>query len=345
MTVTIKDVAALAGVSPSTVSRTCKDNPSISEETKERVRKAMMELGYEPNFQASNLASNISRTIGIILPPSQRETYENSVYLKMIRGISQFCNQRQYISTIITGKDEQEMIQAIQTMTRSGKVDGYIVLFSRQQDTIIDYLYEEGALYVLIGKAHQFASQTIYIDNDNLMAGQNATEYLIKLGHKRIAFVGSSYNLVYSNDRKNGYHLALMQHDIPILPEYGVELLSLTQNTFQPIQELLQLPEPPTAVVVGDDILAVIVQYVCLGLGLSIPEDLSIVSFNNSIFSGLNTPQLTTIDINSFQLGIEAASQIINHIENPNLLATKIIVPHYLIERQSCKKLISELSE
>ena len=219
MTVTIKDVAALAGVSPSTVSRTCKDNPSISEETKERVRKAMMELGYEPNFQASNLASNISRTIGIILPPSQRETYENSVYLKMIRGISQFCNQRQYISTIITGKNEQEMIQAIQTMTRSGKVDGYIVLFSRQQDTIIDYLYEEGALYVLIGKANQFASQTIYIDNDNLMAGQNATEYLIKLGHKRIAFVGSSYNLVYSNDRKNGYHLALMQHDIPILPE------------------------------------------------------------------------------------------------------------------------------
>ena len=168
MTVTIKDVAALAGVSPSTVSRTCKDNPSISEETKERVRKAMMELGYEPNFQASNLASNISRTIGIILPPSQRETYENSVYLKMIRGISQFCNQRQYISTIITGKDEQEMIQAIQAMTRSGKVDGYIVLFSRQQDAIIDYLYEEGALYVLIGKANQFASQTIYIDNDNL---------------------------------------------------------------------------------------------------------------------------------------------------------------------------------
>ena len=83
MTVTIKDVAALAGVSPSTVSRTCKDNPSISEETKERVRQAMAELGYEPNFQASNLASNISRTIGIILPPSQRETYENSQEYKL----------------------------------------------------------------------------------------------------------------------------------------------------------------------------------------------------------------------------------------------------------------------
>lgn len=86
MAVTIKDVAALAGVSPSTVSRTCKNNPSISEETKERVRRAMAELGYEPNFQASNLAAQISRSIGIILPPSPKETYENSFYLETIRG-------------------------------------------------------------------------------------------------------------------------------------------------------------------------------------------------------------------------------------------------------------------
>ncbi len=81
MAVTIKDVAALAGVSPSTVSRTCKNNPSISEETKERVRKAMAELGYEPNFQASNLASQNSRTIGIILPlPQKKSTRTPSIW-------------------------------------------------------------------------------------------------------------------------------------------------------------------------------------------------------------------------------------------------------------------------
>ena len=100
MAVTIKDVAALAGVSPSTVSRTCKNNPSISTETKEKVRKAMIELGYEVNFQASNLASQYSRTIGIILPASAREVYENAFYLEAIRGISHYCNQRQYLSLI-----------------------------------------------------------------------------------------------------------------------------------------------------------------------------------------------------------------------------------------------------
>ena len=111
MAVTIKDVAALAGVSPSTVSRTCKDNPSISRETKEKVRKAMMTLGYEPNFQASNLASQNSKTIGIILPPtSDRETFENPFFLETIRGISLFCNGRQYISTIVSGQSSEDLL-------------------------------------------------------------------------------------------------------------------------------------------------------------------------------------------------------------------------------------------
>ena len=187
MAVTIKEVAALAGVSPSTVSRTCKNNPSISEETKERVRKAMAQLGYEPNFQASNLASQNTRTIGIILPVSARAVYENSFYLEAIRGISQFCNQRQYINTVVTGQDEEEVLQAVRSMTRSGQADGFIVLYSKQKDPVIDYLYNEGLLYVLIGKAYQFANQTIYIDNDNLLAGQEAAEYLYQLGHRKIA--------------------------------------------------------------------------------------------------------------------------------------------------------------
>ena len=149
MPVTIKDVAALAGVSPSTVSRTCKDHPSISRQTKEKVRQAMAKLGYEPNFQASSLATQNSRTVGIILPPSEWEAYQNPFYLEMIRGISQYCNQKQYINTVITGQNEDEILQAIKTMARTGLAEGFIVLYSREQDPVLDYLYEEGLLYVL----------------------------------------------------------------------------------------------------------------------------------------------------------------------------------------------------
>lgn len=339
MAVTIKDVAALAGVSPSTVSRTCKNNPSISEETKERVRKAMAELGYEPNFQASNLASQNSRTIGIILPASAKEVYENSFYLEAIQGISHYCNGRQYMTTIVTGQDEAEILDAVRSMSRSGKVDGFIILYSKKDDPVIDYLFNEGLLYILIGKATQYTNQTIYIDNDNLLAGREAAEYLYQLGHRRIAYLGSDSSLMFSADRKAGYQLALASHQLPVRPEYCVEVKNVSQNNEEAIRGLLMQKDRPTAILVSDDILAVSLERVCLENHLAIPEDLSIISFNNSLFARLTSPQLTSIDIGAGQLGSEAASQIINHIENPNLLATKIIVPHHLIERDSCCKI------
>ena len=339
MAVTIKDVAALAGVSPSTVSRTCKNNPSISEETKERVRKAMAKLGYEPNFQASNLASQNSRTIGIILPASAKEVYENSFYLEAIQGISHYCNGRQYMTTIVTGQDEAEILDAVRSMSRSGKVDGFIILYSKKEDPVIDYLFNEGLLYILIGKATQYTNQTIYIDNDNLLAGREAAEYLYQLGHHRIAYLGSDSSLMFSADRKAGYQLALASHQLPVRPEYCVEVKNVSENNEEAIRGLLMQKDRPTAILVSDDILAVSLERVCLENHLAIPEDLSIISFNNSLFARLTSPQLTSIDIGAGQLGSEAASQIINHIENPNLLATKIIVPHHLIERDSCCKI------
>ena len=287
MAVTIKDVAALAGVSPSTVSRTCKDNPSISRETKEKVRRAMIQLGYEPNFSASNLASQNSKTIGIILPPSTREAYENPFYLETIRGISQFCNGRQYVSTIITGQNEDEILNAIKSMVRSGQVDGFIVLYSKKDDAVIDYLYNEGLLYVLIGKAHQFANQTIYIDNDNVLAGQEAAEYLIQQGHKKIAYLGSESIMMFSADRKTGYQLALLSNNLPVRPEYCIEIDEISSDNSEKIQTLLNMKDRPSAIVVSDDILALALERVCVQCGLSIPDDLSIISFNDSLFARL----------------------------------------------------------
>ena len=339
MAVTLKDVAQLAGVSTSTVSRTCKDHPSISEETKEKVRRAMAELGYESGFMTPPIVPQEPKTIGIILPPSRKEAYENTFYLEAARGISAFCNQKQYTNTLITGYDEDEIIAAIQSMVKSNQVDSFIVLYSKLNDSVINYLYNEGLLYVLIGKANQYTNQTIYIDNDNLLAGQEATEYLISKGHQKIGFIGKDPTLTFSVDRKSGYRLALMNHDIPVNPSYCIDLSKKRRNYFQEILTYLQQPDRPTAVVVSDDIIAFTLKQVCYELGLRVPDDLSIIGFNNSMVAKMSAPPLTSIDVNSFQLGIEAASQIINHIENPNLMATKIIVPHQLVERDSCKEL------
>lgn len=342
MAVTIKDVAALAGVSPSTVSRTCKDHPSISRETKEKVRLAMTQLGYEPNVQPTVSNGQTPQIIGIILPPSSKDVYENAFYLEAIRGISQFCNGREYMSAIITGQDDGEILRAVQTLAKDERMGGFIVLYSKQDDAIIDYLYNEGLLYVIIGKAKQYVNQTIYIDNDNLLAGKEATEYLYSLGHRRIAYVGSEYVMFFSAERKAGYQTALAEHGLPFNQDYCIEVDKFSLDDQELFHSMLERKDRPSAVVASDDILAVALEQACVQHGLSVPKDLSIVSFNNSLFARITSPQLTSIDVNSFQLGIEAASQLINHVENPNLLATKIIVPHSMIVRGSCRRIVEE---
>lgn len=336
MAVTIKDVAKLAGVSPSTVSRTCQDHPSISRQTKEKVRMAMKQLGYEPNFQASSLASQTSRIIGIILPPSEKEVYENSFYLEVIRGISQCCNAHQYINTVITGKDEEEILQVVRSMIKKGQADGFILLYSRQDDPVAAFLSAEKRLYVLVGKACQNANQTIYVDNDNILAGKDAAQYLIDLGHQKIGCILPSGNPQFAADRKSGYLLALAENGLSIRPDYCVAIQPYASDSEPPLTALLQQEDPPTALVVCDDILAMALATVCAGSGISIPEDLSVISFNNSILARLSSPHLTSVDINSFQLGIAAAGQMLRHIEHPGLLATKIIIPHHIVERESC---------
>ena len=213
MAVTIKDIAAAAGVSPSTVSRTCKDSPSISRDTKERIRRIMAQMGYEPNFEAEP-SEAFSKTIGIILPSSQRDVYENAFHLEIIRGIGQFCNQRRYVNTVITGEDDAEVLDAIQSMVANTQADGFILLYSKKDCPVAAYLRSEGLLHVIVGKAAQSANQTIYIDNDNALAGEEATDYLYEMGHRRIAYFGVSNAMLFSAERKRGYQMSLLKHDI-----------------------------------------------------------------------------------------------------------------------------------
>lgn len=339
MAITVKDVAKRAGVSPSTVSRVCNNNPSISRETRERVQKAITELGYQPPAVSEAAPAPAAKTIGIILPPSDREAYENTFYLKAIRGISQVCNRRRVASTLVTGRDYRETLRSVQTLHRSGKVDGFILLYSRKNDSVINYLCEQGLLYVIVGKPDDLQSQTICVDNDNLAAGRDAADYLYGLGHRRIGYLGVKSDLLYASDRRAGYQLSLLLNNLPIRADYCMELDRVGSQHTTALEALLSREDRPTAFVVSDDMLALTLERVCIQKGLSIPEDVSIIAFNNSLYSQLTSPQLTSVDISAFRLGQEAAMHLLNHTENPNLMAAKIIVPHEIIPRSSCADL------
>lgn len=276
MSITIKDIAKKAGVSPSTVSRTINNHYSISEETKEKVRKVMDELGYV--YDKSHIKKH---DVGVVFPRSMVDVYENPFYLEIVRGISYMCNKGRYSLHIITGADTREM----KTSMEIADCEGYIFLNTKIESSVTDYLRERMIPYIMIGKPPMNSITSVSVDTDNIQAGYEIKEDYIKN-------LSSSY--------------------------------SYNPNE---ILELLRSDDCPSAFVVCDDIYAVIMVRLITEVGKKVPDDISIVSFNNSIFARFSEPPLTSIDVSPNQLGMEAVVQLIKHIETPTMFATRSIVP------------------
>lgn len=337
MSVTIKDVAALAGVSASTVSRVCNGTAATSRETRERVLQAAARLGYEIGPAVEPRPGGTGKTIAVILPPANWETCETGFCMKAIQGIGKVCNQKQATSIVVTGNDPQELLQAVRSLHQQGQAEGYILLYSQQNDPVARYLGAAGVPFVVVGKVDEAAVRTVCVDNDNLMAGKDAADYLFRLGHRRIGCVSGKNDYLYTADRQSGYHLSLMRNGLPILPEYSVEIGNIQEKDLRRLRLLLKREDRPTAFVVCDDLLALILERVCMQMGLRIPEDISVIAFNNSLYSQLVTPQLTVVEINAGVLGSEAAGQLLKRMKNPSLPVTKTVIPHKILQRGSCR--------
>lgn len=338
MTVTIKDVAKLANVAPSTVSRVIANNSKISEKTKQRVREAMKELGYHPNFIARCLANKSTHIIGIVLPSTDSTYFQNPFFAMALRGISEAAHEHEYALQICAGKTNLEILNDVVDMVQGRRVDGIILLYSRVNDRILQYLKERNFPFVVIGKPYDFSEEITYVDNNNRKAAKEATQYLIHLGHKRIAFVGGHGEYVVTVERQQGYEEAHKAAGFAIDSDLYLHDTIVRTDSSKAMAGLLKLKESPTAMVVTDDLLALKVLTVLKGLGVSVPDDISIISFNNVLFTQFSTPPLTSIDVGIFDLGYQASICLIQQLNNPKEPMKRILLPYELVKRESCKK-------
>lgn len=336
MNVTIKDVAKRANVAPSTVSRVIADSPRISEKTKRKVREAMKELGYHPNFIARSLASQTAQVIGIVMPSSADQALQHPFFPEVIRGISKAAHEKKFALQMSTGEKEEEIYEEVVEMLQGRRVDGVILLYSRVNDKLMKYLLRHDFPFVVIGKPHQRAEQITHVDNDNYRIGKEATQYLLELGHERIAFIGGNETYLVTADRLLGYKEALEEAGLVYRQEYVVYEEFLQKANQEEMKKLFSLNEPPTALVVVDDLLALDVLKLLDELNLRVPDDISLVSFNNTLLADMARPPLTSVDIHIFQLGYEAAKNLIEKVANPNEPVKRIIIPHKLVKRFSC---------
>ncbi|MFF2449514.1 LacI family DNA-binding transcriptional regulator [Neobacillus sp. NPDC058068] len=345
MNVTIKDVASLANVAPSTVSRVIADSPRISEATKQKVKQAMEQLGYHPNLNARNLASQSTQAIGLVMPSSKDVGFQNPFFPTVLQGISEGAQEKNYALHMTTGKSEEEILHAVVQMVQGKRVDGIVLLSSKVEDQVISYLMDRSFPFVLIGKPYKNIEEITHVDNDNIRAMKEATAYLIGLGHKQIGFIGGSLELIVTSDRQDGYKKALAEAGIEARSEYIIHQKFLREGGQQAVRELMQLEHPPTALVVADDFMALGVLNTLDELGIRVPDDISIVGFNNVLLAEMAKPPLTSVDINIFELGFQASKNLIQKIENNNEPTKRLIISHRLVERLSCSQPSAEKSD
>jgi len=332
--VTIKDIAKLAGVSPSTVSRVVSNHPRISAETSRKVKKIMEELGYHPNVMAKSLVSKTTHTIGIMLPRPAEELFRNDFFGELLRGIVTQSTRMGYDVLLTTATTEQDELGAISRLVRGRRVDGIVLLSSRRDDPLIAYLNEEKFPFVLIGRSEAYAD-VLMVDNNNVQASYDATKHLIAQGHERIGFVSGPPNLILSHDRLKGYEKALAEAGLEKRSEWIVEGEFLQESGFRAMSLFMSLPERPTALVVIDDNVAFGVLRGLAELGYRVPEDISVVSFNNIPLAELATPPLSSIDIGTYQLGYTAVQSLLRLVQGEPIHQNPIVIPHRLVVRES----------
>ncbi|WP_039763635.1 LacI family DNA-binding transcriptional regulator [Caldicellulosiruptor sp. F32] len=334
---TIKEIAKEANVSPSTVSRVLAGSSKISPETTKRVLEAIKKLGYVPNANAKGLVVKKSFTVGVFVPREPENAFLNSFFDQVITSICAVVNSFEYDILLAISNPEKER-ELLKRLVESKKVDGFVLLSSREKDPAIEYLKSIDFKFVVIGRPNGFENSVNWVDNDNVKAGFEATEYLIKLGHKKIAFMGGPSDLMVTNDRFSGYKRALEKYGIQPKSPY-IKFANYYRKSYrESAYEILNQEDRPTAIVCMDDLIAVEVFKVAESLNLKVGKDLSVISFNNSNVSEICQPPLTTVDINILHLGRLAAEVLMMDLSESTKTYRRIIVPHQIVERSSCSK-------
>ena len=331
MQVTIKDVAKMAGVAPSTVSRVIADSPKISDATKKIVEKAMKELNYQPNIIARSLANRKTYTLGLILPSNTEEIFENPFFIQAMRGLSKYAQQKGYYIMYNYCHSIEDELKTAETFIRSKWVDGIILLTSRIEDPCVHYLMENKHQVVVIGRPEDYKDKALWVDNDNVRAMYEVVCSLIRDGHKKIAFFGGEQQFTVNRHRLRGYKNALEDNGL-IYDENLVFENEPTEIKAFKSMELLLKTQTPDAIVGTDDTVA----YGAFNAALAHHiKDIAAVGFNNTPMAMYKTPSLSTVDINAELLGSEAARLLISRIENEELDSNYSIVESDYIERSS----------
>lgn len=311
---TIRDVAQKAGVGLGTVSRVLNDSPHVSQATRERVHRAIDQLGYSRNPIARRLSLGKSLTIGVVAP-----FFTRPAFVERLRGIENACSPTQYDLAVYNVETPERGRALLRELSQHMRVDGLIVISLPPTENELQQLLRAGVATVLIDVGDAASGEVSRVEIDDVAGGRRATEYLLELGHRRIGFVGdpfeNPFGFVSSHNRFLGYQQALEAAGLPAdgLHREGIHGRYEARRL---AREMLGMEKPPTAIFAASDTQAMGIIEAVRDTGRRVPDDVSVIGYDDiEIAEPLG---LSTVQQHLFESGVEGFSLLLDHIQDLN---------------------------
>ena len=335
MKTTIACIAKKAKVSKATVSRVISGKGYVAKSTSEKVNKVIKEFGYQPNLLARSLASKRTMFLGVIIPKIEHMFMDNYI-AQIISGVTDVAMKNKYRIMLcpIDPWGEQNGMEYL-NLARGKMLDGMLLLKTKFNDANIPVLAESGFPFVLVN--HKKNSQNInFVDSRNIKGAKMAVEYLYEKGHLKIAFVEGSLDETNAKDRLKGYEEAIRELDLENRNEWIVNGDFDKDKAYMETDKLLNCRERPTAIFCSDDYMAIGVMERIKEFGLSVPEDIAIIGFDDIEIGAYVKPSLTTIRQPLHELGKTAAEVLLKIINKEQKTPVHKLLNVELIKRESC---------
>lgn len=336
---TIKDIAAAAGVTATSVSNALNNRPGLSQKTRKKIVDIADKLGYQPDLVARSLINRKSQTIGLLI-----NNVKDPFFSVLVEDIESAARQHGYAVIICNVNNEPELEQKYINMLIGKRVDGIIISSVKHKAPHIRTLVEDEFPFVLVNRRVYDPEIQDHINTvvlNNFEAAYQAVTHLYKLGHDRIAILTGYQKASTIIERTQGAIAALQDHGLQTDPGMIIECRVSEEETRQAIEYLMAMDEPPTAIFAEDDIIALWAREALLGRGVKIPEDVALIGFDNIRVSGL-----TGVDLSSIwekkeamaEVSVALLMDVINRADNgaAPIQARQIVLETELVIRKSC---------
>lgn len=333
----LKELASKLGLSPTTVSRALNGYPEVNDATRERVVAAAKRYNYQPNTRAIRLATGRAMAVGHVIPLATRHEIVNPVFADFIAGAGETYSRNDYdmLLSVVSDADEESSYRALRA---KGNVDGVILHAPKVDDPRLALLQEIGLPFVSHGRSSNASQPYAWIDVNNRRAFQRATEFLLDLGHARIALINGLEFMDFAMRRRKGFTDALTARGIPPNPQLMISQEMTELLGHRAAADMLALPQPPTAFVVSSMISGMGVRRAIEERGLKMGRDISVIIHDDELSymkNGDGVPIYTATRSSVREAGRIAAEMLLGMIANPGADLPTLLLEADLIIGQS----------